>query len=235
MDGAAIYRIVFGADCQPDGSQLALMTDAWPQVLIAPTGSGKTAAVTLGWAAHRLGSPDATPRRLVWCLPMRTLVEQTADVLKDWFGRLAAEVDDANRIPRPQDVHVLMGGVDADDTDTRAFWRDLPVTEDDPPRPRRVELCAVSIGAAKTWLDKLRKRGKGRALVFQFQRDPQWRRREGRTGTAPPVWTPFRNAPWPGLILLPDRDAGGYPEAIGFTSDSNVLPSSGDSKNGVLA
>ncbi len=114
MDGAAIYRIVFGADCQPDGSQLALMTDAWPQVLIAPTGSGKTAAVTLGWAAHRLGSPDATPRRLVWCLPMRTLVEQTADVLKDWFGRLKAEVDDANRIPRPQDVHVLMGGVDAD-------------------------------------------------------------------------------------------------------------------------
>ena len=92
-----------------------LTTDAWPRVLIAPTGSGKTAAVTLGWAAHRLRSPGSTPRRLVWCLPMRTLVEQTAEVVKEWFGKLAklaAEVDGASRLPRPEDVHVLMGGVD---------------------------------------------------------------------------------------------------------------------------
>ncbi len=608
MDGAAIYRIALGKERPPDRWQLALTTDAWPQVLIAPTGSGKTAAVTLGWVAHRLRSPDATPRRLVWCLPMRTLVEQTADAVRGWFGKLAAEANAPNRLPRPKDVHMLMGGVDSDgwietperpavivgtqdmllsralmrgyassravwpmefallhedaqwvfdevqlmgagratsaqleafrqadadralrkyrptgrpsrslwisatlepkwlatvdhpapppksvvrvdptaaphgrlarlanaakrltrsqvapasskksdlseycgqladaivnarhpelmtlaivnrvdraqalhqaiekrllklkpatptlalvhsrfrptdrrremekvvatkdgnphgrivvatqaveagvdisaavmfteiapwssmvqrfgranryaelpygadvywidllgsgdqqeasdkdavelaipytveelqtarkrlsgltdvaavhlpppgdvepprrvirrkdlhdlfdtdsdltgfdvdvspyvrdaeDTDIRVLWRDLSVAQDDPPRPRRVELCAVSIGAAKTWLDKLRKRGKGRALVFQ--RDPQWRRREGRTGTAPPGWTPFRDAPWPGLILLADRDAGGYREAIGFTGDPNVLPSSGDSKNGVLA
>ena len=114
MDGAAIYRIALGKERPPDRWQLALTTDAWPQVLIAPTGLGKTAAVTLGWAAHRLRRRDTTPRRLVWCLPMRTLVEQTADVVKDWFGRLAPEVDDANRIPRPEDVHMLMGGVDSD-------------------------------------------------------------------------------------------------------------------------
>ena len=596
MDGAAIYRTAFGEEESPDTWQLALTTDAWPQVLIAPTGSGKTAAVTLGWAAHRLRRPDTTPRRLVWCLPMRTLVEQTADVVKDWFGRLAAEVDDANRLPRPQDVHVLMGGVDADgwlesperpavlvgtqdmllsralmrgyassravwpmefallhedaqwvfdevqlmgagratsaqleafrqsdadralrkdrpagrpsrslwisatlepkwlatvdhpappptlvvrvdptaaphgrlarlanaakrlarsqvapaspkksdlsdycgqladaivnarhpermtlaivnrvdraqalhqaiekrllklkpaaptlalvhsrfrpadrrremdkvvatndgnphgrivvatqaveagvdisaavmfteiapwssmvqrfgranryaelpdradvhwidllgsgdqeeasdkdavelaipytvaelqtarerltrltdvaparlpppddvapprrvirrkdlddlfdtdsdltgfdvdvspyvrdadDTDIRVFWRDLPVTEDSPPRPRREELCAVSIGAARTWLSKLRARTKGNLL---FQRDPQWRRRDGRTGTAPPGWTPFREEPWPGLILLADRNAGGYREAVGFTGDPKDRP-----------
>ena len=114
MDGTTIYRVAFGADKQPDAWQLALTTDAWPRVLVAPTGSGKTAAVTLGWAAHRLRSPDSTPRRLVWCPPMRTLVEQTADAVRKWFGRLAAEVDGEGRLPRPEDVHVLMGGVDAD-------------------------------------------------------------------------------------------------------------------------
>ena len=92
------------------------MDEAWPRVLIAPTGSGKTAAVTLGWAAHRLRSPDTTPRRLVWCLPMRTLVEQTADAFGRWFGRLAAEAPTgAARLPGPEDVHVLMGGVEAGD------------------------------------------------------------------------------------------------------------------------
>ena len=114
MDGATIYRVVFGEGVQPDKWQLALATDAWPRVLVAPTGSGKTAAVTLGWVAHRLRSPVTTPRRLVWCLPMRTLVEQTAQAVQDWFGKLAAEVNGEGPLPRPDDVHVLMGGVDAD-------------------------------------------------------------------------------------------------------------------------
>ena len=600
MDGATIYRVVFGEDVQPDDWQLALTTDAWPRVLVAPTGSGKTAAVTLGWAAHRLRSPGSTPRRLLWCLPMRTLVEQTAEVVKEWFGKLAklaAEVDGEDRLPRPQDVHVLMGGVDdggwletperpavlvgtqdmllsralmrgyassraiwpmefallhadaqwvfdevqlmgagratsaqleafrqsdaaraqredrptgspsrslwisatldprwlatvdhpapapasvvkvdptatpdgrlarlaraakrlsrspvapatpkkpdltdyvgrladaildahrsgsmtlsilnrvdraqalhdalekrlsklsepapslalvhsrfrpadrkremgkvvgtgdgnqhgrivvatqaveagvdisaavmfteiapwssmvqrfgranryaklpdgaevhwidllqpvtdgtasdkdavelaipytvaelqtareqlstltdvapvhlpppdelepprrvirrkdledlfdtdpdltgfdvdvspyvrdADDTDVRVFWRDLSMVSDDPPRPRREELCAVSIGTARTWISKLRTRGKGKSLVFQ--RDPQWRRRDGRTGTAPPGWTPLQGQPWPGLILLVDLDAGGYRESVGFTGDPKNVP-----------
>ena len=90
------------------------MDEAWPRVLIAPTGSGKTAAVTLGWAAHRLRSPDTTPRRLVWCLPMRALVEQTVDAVRVWFTRLAAEAPTgAAGLPGPEDVHVLMGGVEA--------------------------------------------------------------------------------------------------------------------------
>ena len=114
MDGATLYRIALGDEARPDPWQLALATEAWPTVLVAPTGSGKTAAVTLGWAAHRLRSPEATPRRLVWCLPMRTLVDQTADSVRDWFARLAAKSDDVDRVPRPEDVHVLMGGVEAD-------------------------------------------------------------------------------------------------------------------------
>ena len=597
LDSATLYRIALGDHRRPDPWQSALATDAWPRVLVAPTGSGKTAGVTLGWAAHRLRSPDRTPRRLVWCLPMRTLVEQTAEVVKKWFGRLAAHADGTGLLPRPDDVHVLMGGVDtagwletperpavivgtqdmllsralmrgyassraiwpmefallhvdaqwvfdevqlmgagratsaqleafrrtdadrtrredgpparparslwisatldpkwlatvdhpapaaasvvkvdpteasdsrlaslaraakkltrspvapsspkkadladyvgrladavaakhrdglltlavvnrvdraqalhqalekklskrktsaptlalvhsrfrpadrrremdkllgtgggnphgrivvatqaveagvdisaavmfmelapwssmvqrfgranrraelphgadvhwidllraandgaasdkdaaelaipyavaelhaardqltglsdvapvhlpppndiepprrvirrkdlddlfdtdpdltgfdvdvspyvrdADDTDIRVFWRDLSTVGDDPPRPRRQELCAVSIGAARTWLSKLRTRSKGKILVFQ--RDPQWRSRDGRTGATPPGWTPFRDQPWPGLILLADRNAGGYREHVGFTGDPKDAP-----------
>ena len=114
MDGATIYRVALGADQEPDAWQLALASDPWPRVLIAPTGSGKTAAVTLGWAAHRARDPQSTPRRLIWCLPMRTLVEQTANAVREWFRRLAAEVDIEGRLPRPEDVYELMGGAKAD-------------------------------------------------------------------------------------------------------------------------
>ncbi len=114
MDGATLYRIALGAEKRPDPWQLALATEAWPTVLVAPTGSGKTAAVTLGWAAHRLRSPETTPRRLVWCLPMRTLVEQTAEAAGAWFSKLGAKLGNSTALPRPDDVHVLMGGVDAD-------------------------------------------------------------------------------------------------------------------------
>ena len=69
--------------------------------------------MTLGWAPHRLRSPEQTPRRLVWCLPMRTLVEQTAEAVREWFGKLAAEPDSRSHLPSPEDVHVLMGGVEA--------------------------------------------------------------------------------------------------------------------------
>ena len=120
MNAATLYRLALGADHQPDAWQRALATNAWPRVLIAPTGSGKTAAVTLGWAAHRLQRPEDTPRRLVWCLPMRTLVEQTADAVREWFGRISAATNDDDRVPRPGDVHVLMGGVEVDG------WLDRP-------------------------------------------------------------------------------------------------------------
>ena len=113
MDGTALYRGALGSD--PDPWQLALATEPWPRVLVAPTGSGKTAAVALGWAARRLRNPGDTPRRLVWCLPMRTLVDRTAEAVAGWFGRLAAaEVNVRTHLPGPDGVHVLTGGADAD-------------------------------------------------------------------------------------------------------------------------
>ena len=137
MDGATLYRIALGAEKRPDPWQQALATEAWPTVLVAPTGSGKTAAVTLGWAAHRLRSPETTPRRLVWCLPMRTLVEQTARAVATWFGKLGAEMGKSTALPRPDNVHVLMGGVDAD------RWSESP------------EHPAVIVGTQDTLLNRV--------------------------------------------------------------------------------
>ncbi len=68
----------------PYAYQQRLAQATWPDLLDVPTGLGKTAAVTLAWlwkrGWRRGGRSEAidptTPRRLVWCLPMRVLVEQ---------------------------------------------------------------------------------------------------------------------------------------------------------------
>ncbi|MDD9983212.1 MAG: CRISPR-associated endonuclease Cas3'' [Gammaproteobacteria bacterium] len=120
MNTSEIYNLAFAQPTCPDFWQQQFATDEWPEVLIAPTGSGKTAGVTLGWAAHRLRTPETTPRRLVWCLPMRTLVEQTARAAKEWFGRLNSHGVEEGLLPGPRDIHVLMGGVEA------ARWLDSP-------------------------------------------------------------------------------------------------------------
>lgn len=71
----------------------------------APTGAGKTATAILGWLWRYLHSGKPTPRRLVYCLPMRVLVEQSEREARCWIKNL----DLSDRIK----VHVLMGGVEA--------------------------------------------------------------------------------------------------------------------------
>jgi len=70
--------------------------DPWPARLAVPTGLGKTAAAVVAWLWRRQEAPEATPRRLVFCLPMRVLVEQTRDAVVGWLdrlGRLAGSLD----------------------------------------------------------------------------------------------------------------------------------------------
>jgi hypothetical protein len=54
-----------------------------PSLVSVPTGMGKTAGAILSWLWRRRYADEtirnATPRRLVYCLPMRVLVEQTRD------------------------------------------------------------------------------------------------------------------------------------------------------------
>ncbi len=61
-------------------------------LLDVPTGLGKTAAAILSWVWQRRFAEQAirttTPRRLVYCLPMRVLVEQTLTESVKWLDRL---------------------------------------------------------------------------------------------------------------------------------------------------
>jgi len=108
------------------------------RLINVPTGCGKTAAAILAWLWRRKEKPECTPRRLVYCLPMRTLVEQTRDCALDWLDALGMLAGDVKRVPaangnrgrivadsykwRPErkdkvGVHVLMGGEETDDWD----------------------------------------------------------------------------------------------------------------------
>lgn len=70
-----------------------------------PTGFGKTRGVLSAWVWNRLvRKGDAWPRRLVWCLPMRVLTEQTMHEARRFL-----DASGFREIP----VHVLMGGADA--------------------------------------------------------------------------------------------------------------------------
>lgn len=82
--------------------------DELPELVHAPTGAGKTATAVLGWWWRYL-SQKPTPRRLVYCLPMRVLVEQTRDEAEKWLERLG--------LKEQVKVHVLMGGEDPDEWD----------------------------------------------------------------------------------------------------------------------
>ena len=108
------FAAAFGDGTTPFAYQQALAGRDWPHALIAPTGLGKTAAVVLSWLWKRATSPGGAPRRLVYCLPMRTLADQTACNVTDWLRRLASLPADWNaRLPNAErDVHVLMGGED---------------------------------------------------------------------------------------------------------------------------
>jgi CRISPR-associated endonuclease/helicase Cas3 len=69
-----------------------------------PTGFGKTAGVTVAWLWNRVHEKkEDWPRRLVICLPMRTLVEQTERAVTDWIDRAGLD-------PKPS-AHVLLGGL----------------------------------------------------------------------------------------------------------------------------
>lgn len=103
----------------PFAYQCRLGESSWPDVIDVPTGLGKTAAVTLAWVFKRRIRKDAqTPRRLVWCLPMRVLVEQTEGTIRQWLQALdmLGEAGEGK-----VSVHVLMGG--AEDMNT---WAEHP-------------------------------------------------------------------------------------------------------------
>ncbi|MCW5757131.1 MAG: CRISPR-associated helicase Cas3' [Phycisphaeraceae bacterium] len=88
-----------------------------PTLVHVPTGLGKTAMAFMGWLWRRRFAKkeirEATPRRLVYCLPMRVLVEQTRTNAVQWISSLKDSGLPVDDVP----VHVLMGGEDEPEWD----------------------------------------------------------------------------------------------------------------------
>ncbi|NIW14811.1 MAG: hypothetical protein GWN31_12995, partial [Candidatus Thorarchaeota archaeon] len=137
-----IFREATGFHPFPYQKMIAEKEGRFHELIKVPTGVGKTAGIILGWIWRRRFAPqrvrDVTPRRLVYCLPMRVLVEQTYELVIRWLDRLgllSGEVgwkEGGNRrrildyyAPKPGvngpredsgiSVHLLMGGnIDVD-------------------------------------------------------------------------------------------------------------------------
>lgn len=98
---------------EPYEYQHRLAADGLPELLVVPTGCGKTAAVVLGWLFRRHAHPDytvrtKTPHWLVYVLPQRVLVEQTQRVVDEWLCNTGLDIR----------CHAVMGG------QRRRTWRD---------------------------------------------------------------------------------------------------------------
>ena len=105
-----------------DKSEAEWLSSSGPcesRLISIPTGLGKTAAVVLAWLWNRCSKVAATsvasasqtpwPRRLVYCLPMRTLVEQTRNEAAKWLSNLGL----ADKVG----LHILIGGEETEDWD----------------------------------------------------------------------------------------------------------------------
>lgn len=107
-----------------------------PSILAVPTGCGKTQAVLGAWRYQR--ERGVGPRRLVYALPIRTLVEQTRNVALAMRERLELS-------PEQLPIHVLMGGEEPPEGD----WRLRP------------EVDQILIGTIDLLLSRALNRGYG--------------------------------------------------------------------------
>jgi len=108
MNFGDFFSQATGISSGPYDYQQRLAQNQWPDLLEIPTGLGKTAAVVLAWLyKRRIREDSETPRRLVYCLPMRVLVEQTVNNIETWL-----RAHDMHGEPGQGrvSVNVLMGG-----------------------------------------------------------------------------------------------------------------------------
>jgi CRISPR-associated endonuclease/helicase Cas3 len=136
-----VARATGDASRTPYDYQRGIADRGLPELLDVPTGAGKTAAVVLGWLWRRRFHPDPsvraqTPARLVFCLPMRVLVEQTITTVNAWLDNLGTT---------GLSVYTLMGGEPRSDQ----AWRMSP-TDD-----------AIFVGTLDMLLSRALNRGYG--------------------------------------------------------------------------
>jgi CRISPR-associated endonuclease/helicase Cas3 len=122
--------------------ELAGQADCSNRLIRIPTGFGKTLGILSSWLWNRVEkSDDRWPRRLVWCLPMRVLVEQTYHEACASLSRLGILWDNHSDHSGKIGVHLLMGGIDAGN------WHLYP------------EHCSVLIGTQDMLLSRALNRG----------------------------------------------------------------------------
>ncbi len=110
-DFEEFFRQAGAAGAEPYGYQARIAQDGIPSVVAAPTGTGKT-GIILAWLWRRLyGDPGATPRRLVYALPQRSLTEHVASEAAKWLANLGL----TDRVA----LHVPTGGAE----ESRRQWR----------------------------------------------------------------------------------------------------------------
>ena len=116
---------------RPYGFQARIARDGLPDVVLAPTGAGKT-GVILAWLWRRRYGPNpaATPRRLIYALPQRSLTEPVSGQVRRWLASLGL----ADEVT----LHVAMGAR----WETEGDWRD------DPHKP------AIVVGTADVLVSK---------------------------------------------------------------------------------
>lgn len=145
MGNYSDFFVVLTRHGKPHGWQEQLAgQDISNRLIRIPTGFGKTQGVLAAWLWNRCQQQeDQWPRRLVWCLPMRVLVEQTYHECRAILQRLAILWDGTAGHEGKIGVHLLMGGADSGE------WHLYP------------EECAVLIGTQDMLLSRAMNRGYG--------------------------------------------------------------------------
>jgi CRISPR-associated endonuclease/helicase Cas3 len=128
---------------RPHGYQARIAEEGLPSVVAAPTGTGKT-GVILAWLWRRLGEKhgEATPRRLIYALPQRSLVDQVAGEARKWLANLG--------LTEAVALHVVMGGRG----ETQGEWRE------------EMHKPAIVVGTVDSLVSKALNRGYGIARAF---------------------------------------------------------------------
>ncbi len=116
------FRDVAGFPAHPWQVEVGTDPECRDRLLRIPTGFGKTAGVVLPWLFHRaLNHNAAWPARLVFCLPMRVLVEQTERAIHGWIAKAGLDVPvipllggrhESSWLRRPTEPTVLVGTQD---------------------------------------------------------------------------------------------------------------------------
>ncbi len=133
-----------GKQPYPWQEELATSAECGNRLIRVPTGFGKTLGVLSAWIGHRVARNDENwPRRLVWCLPMRVLVEQTEQEAQRVLGGMGILWDGVSDHSGKVGVHLLMGGADSGE------WYLYP------------EECSVLIGTQDMLLSRALNRGYG--------------------------------------------------------------------------